>query len=1023
MFLSDASTKRPVAMTCLLIALVGLGLNSYRKLSLENLPSADVPYVSISTTWVGATPEDMETDVAKRIEDAVSSIDGLKHIQTTCLENICNILLEFNLDVDVDVAAVDVREKVDKILGDLPDDADRPVIEKIDINATSVVKLALTGDATLEEKYDYVDNSLADRFAMIPGVGSVEIIGGNGREVHVELDRRALVAAGLTTADVVGAIKANINSLPSGYIREKGTEVSVKFDAEYPEIDEISSFEVVSKDGVRRTLGDLGTVFMTTEEVRRRAWLNGEECVILSIVKKGEANTVKLVEECRKRVDEMQELLPGGMHLQVVTDEAGTIQEMVDSTINDIISGIILCAIILFFFLADLRTTLIVFISMPLTIIISFFFMQIAGQTLNVVTLLAIGLSVGILVSNSIVVLENVSSWMEKTDDPWEAASKGTSEMAISVFASAGTNVVVMLPLTMMWSLVGKILKPFAMTTLIVNLTSIFISFTLTPILCAVFLKPKGQRRQGPLMRLASKWTVLIAKLAQKYAKLLRWCVERRFVCLLATAGCALLFWFVVAKQGSGLGFTLMEDADKGRVTAVIECPVNYSLEQTCERVNKIAEYFRNNLSDLVNCSVQVGKIESVGSGTTVAVYLSQIDLSFKSKLEREWKLADRINEIQARLAQEPNIYYTVAVPSDMGGISTPIKFSVSGSDQAVLESIGRHARSVSREIAGVSTLDTSVREGKPQMLITPKRTVMQDSGLTSSVLGSILRGNLEGIKAALYKTGDRSYDIRVKYAEEEGRGQVAEFLIPGKDGNPVLLSSVANITERTIPVTIDRNDKRRVVWITGTLADGAPLQSTQAAVVNRLYEDGMIPPEYTINVSGNAEYLGDAVADFAEAILLAAFLTYLTIAAIMESFTRPFIILLTLPFGLIGVVWGLVLSGWNINILVMLGVLMLIGVVVNAAILMVDRSNSLRAQGVAPREALVRGSGESFRAVLMVILASALGMLPIALASNIGSEMRAGIGAASTSGVAVAGILTIFVLPLINALFMKKGK
>ena len=271
MFLSDASTKRPVAMTCLLIALVGLGLNSYRKLSLENLPSADVPYVSISTTWVGATPEDMETDVAKRIEDAVSSIDGLKHIQTTCLENICNILLEFNLDVDVDVAAVDVREKVDKILGDLPDDADRPVIEKIDINATSVVKLALTGDATLEEKYDYVDNSLADRFAMIPGVGSVEIIGGNGREVHVELDRRALVAAGLTTADVVGAIKANINSLPSGYIREKGTEVSVKFDAEYPEIDEISSFEVVSKDGVRRTLGDLGTVFMTTEEVRRRA--------------------------------------------------------------------------------------------------------------------------------------------------------------------------------------------------------------------------------------------------------------------------------------------------------------------------------------------------------------------------------------------------------------------------------------------------------------------------------------------------------------------------------------------------------------------------------------------------------------------------------------------------------------------------------------------------------------------------------------------------------------------------------
>lgn len=1020
MFLADASTKRPVAMSCLLIALVGLGLNSYRKLSLENLPATDIPYVTITTTWVGATPEDMEKDVAKHIEDAVSSLDGLKHIETTCLENVAVITLEFQLGTDVDIAAVDVREKVDGALEDLPDDAERPVIEKIDINAQSVIKLAVTGEATLEEKYDYVDNTLADQFSMLSGVGSVEIIGGNEREVHIELDRSRMAGAGLTTAEVVQVVAANVNSLPSGRVREQGTEVNVKFDAEYPAVEEIAAFEVVSRDGVRRTLGDLGTVRMTTDEVRQRAWFNGEECVILSIVKKGEANTVRLVDACRKKVGELQGSLPGGMSLQVISDEASSIETTVSSTISDIVGGIILCAIILLFFLGDLRTTLIVCISMPLTIVVSFFFMQIAGQSLNTVTLLAVGLSVGILVSNSIVVLENVSTWMEKCADPWEAAAKGTGEMAISVFASAGTNVVVMLPLTMMWSLVGQILKPFALTTLVVNLVSIFISFTLTPILCALLLKPKSHRRQNALTRFMDKWTGAIRLLGEKYTLLLGWCARRRLVCFLATLFTVLLFWGTI-KQAGRLGFTMMENSDKGRMLVSLEYPVNFDLQKTCDHVLRLAEEF-SRLSDLENYAVTVGKKDSVGHGVTEAVYVAQIDLNFKSKLERTWTIAQRIEEIQKRLSTETNIYYTVAAPSDMGGISTPIEFSVAGKELDVLDEIGRKTRALVREVPGISTLDTTVREGKPQFLITPKRTEMRDVGLDSSTLGTLLRGNLEGIEAALYKSGDRSYDIRVKYAEEPGLDQVGQFMIPGKAGQPVLLTSVAEVTKRAIPVSINRKDKERVVWVSGTLGGTAALQTTQGELFRKIEENNVLPPGYARKVAGDAEYLSDAVADFGEAILLAAFLTYLTISAIMESFTRPFLILLTLPFGLIGIIWGLLLSGWNINILVMLGALMLIGVVVNAAILIVDRFSSLKKEGMASREAMILGAGVSFRAVLMVILASTLGMLPIALSTDIGSEMRAGIGAASTGGVAVAGILTIFVLPLIHCLFAKGG-
>ncbi len=1021
MFLADASTKRPVAVSCLLIALVGLGLNSYRKLSLENLPATDIPYVTVTTTWVGATPEDMEKDVAKHIEDAVSSLDGLKHVESTCLENACVVRLEFQLGTDVDIAAVDVREKVDGCLEDLPDDAERPVIQKIDINATSVVKLAVTGDATLEEKYDYVDNTLADQFSMISGVGSVTIVGGNEREIHVELDRDLVEGAGLTTAEVVQAISANVNSLPSGRIREHGTEINVKFDAEYPAVDEIASFPVVSRKGERRTLGDLGRVFLTTDEVRQRAWFNGEECVLLSIVKKGEANTVKLVDACRKKASELQGTLPGGMRLQVVSDEAATIESTVSSTLGDIVGGILLCAAILFLFLGDFRTTLIVCVSMPLTIVCSFFFMQLAGQSLNTVTLVAIGLSVGILVSNSIVVLENVSTWMEKCSDPWEAANRGTSEMAISVFASAGTNVVVMLPLTTMWSLVGQVLKPFALTTLIVNVVSIFISFTLTPILCAVLLKPKSQRRQNAFTRLMDKWSGLIRKLGERYSAMLGWSARRRWLCLAVTLLCIGLF-FLAMFQARSLGFTMMETSDKGKMMVSLEYPVNYDLEATCARVTALADELRTTLSDLENCAVSVGKRDTAGEGVTEAVYVAQIDLNFKSKLERSWTLEQRIAEVQKRMAKEPGVFYMVTATSDMGGISTPVKFSIAGKDLAVLENAGRKTLALAKGLPGISTVDATVREGKPQILVTPKRTEMRDAGISSSVLGSILRGNLEGIEAALYKSGDRSYDIRVKYSEAPGMDQVAKFLLPGGDGHPVLLGSVAEVTTRAIPVMIKRKDKERVVWVSGTLAEGAALQSVESELFQKMADTGVLPPGYRHEAAGDAEYLADAMADFGEAILLAAFLTYLTICAIMESFTRPFLILLTLPFGLMGVIWGLLLSGWNVDILVMLGALMLIGVVVNAAILIVDRYATLKKNGMDSREAMVQGAGESFRAVLMVILASALGMLPIALSTAVGSELRAGIGAASTGGVAVAGALTIFALPLIHCLFAKTG-
>ncbi|MEI8354453.1 MAG: efflux RND transporter permease subunit, partial [Lentisphaerota bacterium] len=427
MFLATASTQRPIAMGCLLIALIVLGLNSYRKLSLEDMPAVDFPFVMIVTTWVGASPEDVEKDISKRIEDAVSGIDGLKHIESSSLENVSQIALEFKLSVDVDVAAQDVRERLDVVLSKLPAGADRPVVQKFNINASPIATVFLSGEAPLDELYDYADNTVADRFATVPGVAQAQVIGGNEREVRIDLNRDALAAAGLTSADVVAALQGGILSVPGGRIRETGNEYAVRFDAEYQNIADIANLEVANRDGARRRLADLGAVRLATKEIRQHTILDGKQGIMLKVVKKAEGNTVAVVRETRKRFEQIRRELPGGMTLTWVADESANIEASVNSAVESVWQAVLLCAAILLIFLFNLRTTLIVAITMPVTICISLFFMQLAGQSLNTVTLLAIGLSTGVLVSNSIVVLENIVSKFETMDDHWEAARSGAS--------------------------------------------------------------------------------------------------------------------------------------------------------------------------------------------------------------------------------------------------------------------------------------------------------------------------------------------------------------------------------------------------------------------------------------------------------------------------------------------------------------------------------------------------------------------------------------------------------------------
>lgn len=1022
MSLADASTKRPVAMGCLLIALALMGLNAYRKLSLESLPSIDVPYVTITTTWAGATPADIEKDVAKKIEDAISGLDGIKHITSTCMENACSLVVQFRMGTDVDIAAVDVREKIDGILDDLPSGCDRPVIEKIDINSTSVATIVLTGDNTVEEMYDYVDNTLADHFSTVPGVGKVDIIGGNEREVHIELDRDAVAAAGLTSADFVNALSRNVLSLPAGRVNDNGREISVKYDAEYATVDAIANLEVANSNGIRRYFRDFGTVRMAMEEAREMAFLDGKPCIIMNIIKKAEGNTVQVVNIVRKHMEQVEPLLPGGMKLFWFTDSGVHVQASVDSTLMDIIFGIVLCALILLLFLANLRTTAVVVISMPLTVIITFFFLNLINYSLNIVTLLAIGLSVGILVSNSIVVLENVVKRFNDISDPWEAARVGTNQVAIAVLASAGTNVVVMIPIAMMTSIVGRFFAPFAVTTLIVNIISIFISFTLTPILCALFMKPTPKGAHESLMTRAGRhWNNCLFAFARTYVNILRGiCKSKLFIILVLACVCAIFIHSL--SFADKLGFTFIETADRGKVFVKIEFPTDYDLAKTTRRLMNMQKRLTS-LSDLEHILASSGKVNSFGTLATQAVYLSQIQLTFKSKLERKWSIFDRVQEIAKILSDETDCIITVAVESEMGGMNSPLEINIKGPDLDILDSLGLKMKAIAQSTPEAADIDTTVRPGKPQLLIQPKRATLSDIGLPATQLGTVMRGNLEGIKAAQYKSKDRTYDIRVKFKEIPGQQQVDDFLLPGTAGKPVPLETFATVAEKHIPVQISRLDKERVVTVTGTLKPNAKLSLMVNGIKAALERKNIFPAGYTMKLGGDSEYMAESIADFLEAAIIAIVLTYLMLSAILESFIRPFLIMFTLPLGIIGILWALRLTSTGISIFVLLGIVMLIGVVVNAAVLIIDRLGQLTREGKSPREAMLEAMADTFRAVLMVILASGIGMLPMALGKGLGSEIRRGIGIASTGGVVVSGILAIIVIPLLYILFTHNDK
>lgn len=1010
MFLSNSSVARPVAMSCLIIALSLLGLNAYRKLGLELMPKVDVPFVTVTMQYPGATPSDIEVDIIKRIEDAVASVDGLKHMTSSCLENVGQVIMEFTLETSVDVAANDVRQKVDAILDDFPSGADKPVIIKVDINALPIVTLALTGTLPIEELYDYADQQLSDRLSAIPGVANLELIGGAEREVHVILDRDKVSAAGLSSLDVVNALEQGVLTLPAGRVDDATYEYNIRFDAEYDDVAAIGNLQVAGRDGARRYIRDLGHVEMGSDEIRQASFLNGRPAIGIRLVKRADANTVEVVKEVQRQLAQINAFLPGGCELTYVSDDAEYIEATFNETSGNVMQGVVLTAIILFLFLFNWRSTLVVAITMPLTIVISLFLIQLSGFTFNNSTLLALGLSVGTLVSNSIVVMESIAAQLENGAKPWAAAKDGANDVAVAVLASAGTNMVVLLPIGLMGTMVGMFFRPFAMTTLYANLVSLFISFTLTPILCGVILRPVDNK--ALLTRMGGWMNNLVDSFARKVTHVMRYLGRHRWAGALALLLVVGIFVHSLSMVGD-IGFSMFPDMDKGQLIVKMEYPTQQNLEQTKARVKEV-EALIADTPGLEYTMISIGRVNAATGNPSEGTFLASINMYLVNKTQREESVFKIMEDVVRKLSDHADCSITVSLPNLIGQESIPITMAVTGDDTDTLDGIVTYVERAMSSNPLYIRPSTSVRMPRQEIRVAPSRALLSDAGITASQLGTILRTNLEGTKAAQYKSGARSYDIRVKFEKQNGLRQVEEFQIPLANGQSVLLPQYASIRSEPSPVIISRYDKMRMAVFFSFLDQNLPLGTAITEISQVIDDSGIMPTGYEYKFLGVGEMMDETLAEFSEALLIAIILTYLTLAAVLESFLMPFYIMLTLPLALIGMLWALRLSGMPINMFVLLGAVLLIGIVVNNAVLIIDHMQQLVRNGLDAGEAMLQAVALEFRPVIMITIAAALGMLPLAIASGLGSEMTVGIGMSSVGGIVASGVLTLLVIPVV---------
>ncbi len=990
---------------------VVLGVVSYPNIGVDLFPKIDLPIVNITTRLKGASPEIMDIDVTDKIEESVNTINGVKTITSTSTEGTSVISIEFVLERDIDVAVQDVREKISVIRAKLPRDIEEPIIEKVDPDATPVLWFSLWGQRSTRELSTYADEVLKEQLQRINGVGALRMYGLRLRQARIWLDADRLRAYNITAQDVIRALQRENIELPSGTVESDTKEYSIKVKGEFPKIQDFNEMTLGYYKGAAIKVKDVGRAEDGMEEKRGISRFNGVNSVNLGIQKQSGTNTVEVVERVKKEAELIRKTLPSGMNLSVGFDQSQFIKNSIHEVQFHLIYGGFFAILAVLLFLRNLRTTIIAALAIPTSIIATFAVMNAFNFTFNNMTMLALSLSIGILIDDAIIVIENIERHIKAGMAPAKAAAFATSEIGMAVMATTLAIAVIFLPVAFMKGIIGRFFFQFGMTVVFAVIVSLFVSFTLTPMLASLYLKPHkddgdGHRKQGIFRRFSDRLEQGYVYVEKAYRVLLRIAFNYRAVVLVTAAVVFGISLFLVRF----IGKEFMPAEDQSRFIVRMQAPIDYSVDQI-ERLGKRVEAILKSHPDVTFVTY------NQGGGLTREANRINMMINLKPKGERKKNQEEIKAEVRRMLRQIPGLRASVEQASMVGGgqRQVAIMYGIRGRDLKTLERYSREIATEFGKVPGVVDVDTSLETGKPEIKAYIDREKAADLGLdVASIVETVnfLVGGEVDITKWKDESKGRRYDVRARLEREDrvNPEDVGDLFVRGKDGQLVQLSNVVSFREGGGPSTINRLDRQRAVTIFANL-EGTPLGTAKEAM-DRI-SAGVLTDEYSGKYKGAADIMMESMGYLTFALILGICMAYMILAAQFESFIHPFTVLLSMPLALIGAFGALLLFGKTLSIFSYIGLILLMGLVKKNAILLVDYTNVLRSRGLERREAILEAGPVRLRPILMTTFAMVFGMMPIALGIGEGAETRSPMALATIGGLLTSLFLTLLVVPV----------
>ncbi len=1011
MKLIDTSVKRPIGVIMIVLAILLIGVISLQSLPIDLYPEIEVPYTIVVTEYDDAAPQEVENLVTKPVEGVLSGIEGVKSVQSTSATGQSLVVLEFDWGTDLDVKANDIREKLDRIVNVLPEEATKPLVINIDPNAMPIIRLSVSGDLD-QSRLTYLANDIIEpRLERASGVSTIEFTGAKEKEIKVELSPIYLEGYGISTNQVIQALASENISVTAGTLLRGNQDLKLRINGEFTDIEDIKNVLIQSPKGGTYKLGEIANIYEEYKEVSEITKVDGEPSLIFDISKKADANTIDVANEIYKAIEDVEKLLPEEVKIDVVYDLSIFIRDSIDNVVVNLIIGGILATIILFLFLRNVRTTLVIAITMPIAIIATFNLIYFAGETLNLLTLGGLALGIGMMVDSSIVILENIYRYREKGYERIEAAKTGAKEVASAVIASAITTVAVFIPIVFVEGLASELFSPMALTISFALLVSLIASLTLVPMLSANLLKNKEKeehRSKKGISGIQKGFGKALSGIYPAYKKTLNWSLNNRLIVVFATVVLLVVSYLLVPMVGT----EFLPEMDQGEINIDITLPEGTVMSET-EKI----------LDDIVVYLVGIEEVDTIftsaGSGGSFSMGRSSPNIG--NLYIRLAPLADRsrgtdviMDDIRSFTNKIPGAEIEVSQMQSGGFTSdTAVSVKITGDDLNILKGLAEEVKSQVGKVEGTRNVTTTFEEGKPEMQIIIDREKAAMYGLTYNEILNTVRTGFNGQLATRIRYEGQEIDVRVTLPEEykQDMSQINDMPIMLHNGTSIKLKDVAELSQAQGFALINHEDQKRQVSVSADIID-RDLGSITTDVENNLKSIN-VPDGYIIKIGGQAEEMMESFDSLKFALILSIFLVYMVMAVQFEAITHPLVIMFSIPATFIGIILGLIVTGRTLNVSTFIGIIMLVGIVVNNAIVLVDYINILRKRGKNRRDAILEAGPNRLRPILMTTLTTVLALIPLTLGLGEGAELQAPFATVVVFGLSFATLVTLLLVPV----------